>query len=179
LDVTRIENHSLSLHKENFNLNEMIQNTISDFINQIRKTKQQQQQQQLHPQHQGTLKIESLFKEEVFIYADRSRLNQVISNLLDNAIKFTNEDKADGTITIMVEKKDSNYVVVSIKDTGKGIDSEILPRLFTKFVTKSGNGGTGLGLFISKSIIDAHDGKIWAENNSNGRGSAFYFRLPL
>ena len=89
----------------------------------------------------------------------------MISNLLDNAIKFTNEDKVDGNITITVEKKDSNYVLVCIKDTGKGIDSEILPRLFTKFVTKPGTGGTGLGLFISKSIVETHDGKIWVENN--------------
>ncbi len=78
LDITRIENHSLSLHKENFNLNEMIQNTISDFINQIRKTKHQQlpHQQLPHQQHKDTLKIESLFKDDVFIYADKSRLNQ-------------------------------------------------------------------------------------------------------
>jgi two-component system, OmpR family, sensor histidine kinase VicK len=120
-----------------------------------------------------------LFKDDVLIYADRSRLNQVISNLLDNAIKFTNEDKVDGNITITVEKEGGNYVVVSIKDTGKGIDSEILPRLFTKFVTKSGTGGTGLGLFISKSIVDAHDGKIWAENNKNGNGATFSFSIPL
>jgi two-component system, OmpR family, sensor histidine kinase VicK len=176
LDITRIENHSLSLHKENFNLNKMIQNTISEFINQISKTKQQQLH---HQQHKGTLKIESLFKDDVLIYADRSRLNQVISNLLDNAIKFTNEDKVDGNITVTVEKEGGNYVVVSIKDTGKGIDSEILPRLFTKFVTKSGTGGTGLGLFISKSIVDAHDGKIWAENNKDGNGATFSFSIPL
>jgi two-component system, OmpR family, sensor histidine kinase VicK len=176
LDITRIENHSLSLHKENFNLNKMIQNTISEFINQISKTKQQQLH---HQQHKGTLKIESLFKDDVLIYADRSRLNQVISNLLDNAIKFTNEDEVDGNITITVEKEGGNYVVVSIKDTGKGIDSEILPRLFTKFVTKSGTGGTGLGLFISKSIVDAHDGKIWAENNKDGNGATFSFSIPL
>ena len=66
---------------------------------------------------------------------------------------------------------------MSVKDTGSGIDPEILPRLFSKFVTKSDK-GTGLGLFISKSIIDAHGGMIWAENNANGIGSKFTFSIP-
>jgi signal transduction histidine kinase len=101
--------------------------------------------------------------EESIIEADRTRLSQVISNLLDNIIKFTKEE---GTISIEVEKKkDSNnnnnkeVIIVSIIDTGSGIDSDILPRLFEKFVSKLSR-GTGLGLFISKSIIEAHDGKI-------------------
>ena len=74
---------------------------------------------------------------------------------------------------------DTDEVVVSIKDTGRGIDSEILPRLFSKFVTKSDAGGTGLGLFISKSIVEAHGGRIWAENNPDGKGASFSFSLPL
>jgi two-component system, OmpR family, sensor histidine kinase VicK len=101
--------------------------------------------------------------EESIIETDRTRLSQVISNLLDNIIKFTKEE---GTISIEVEKKkDSNnnnnkeVIIVSIIDTGSGIDSDILPRLFEKFVSKLSR-GTGLGLFISKSIIEAHDGKI-------------------
>ena len=69
-------------------------------------------------------------------------------------------------------------VVVSVRDAGKGIDSDILPRLFTKFATKSDQ-GTGLGLYIAKSIIDAHGGIIWAENNKDGKGATFYFTLPL
>ena len=84
--------------------------------------------------------------------ADRNRLTQVISNLLSNAVKFTNE----GSITIKTEKKDGR-VFVYIKDTGTGIDAEIIPRLFSKFATKSYT-GTGLGLFISKNIIEAHGG---------------------
>ena len=82
-------------------------------------------------------------------------------------------------------KKDSNQieeeqVIVSIKDTGTGIIYDMLPRLFTKFATKAGSGGTGLGLFISKSIIEAHGGKIWAQNNTDGeKGATFYFTLPL
>jgi two-component system sensor histidine kinase VicK len=113
----------------------------------------------------------------IFVEADRERLIQVISNLLDNAIKFTN----DGTISIITEQRDSQ-VVVSIKDTGTGIDSEILPRLFSKFVTKSERGGTGLGLFICKSIIEAHGGKIWAKNNNiydGKKGATFTFSLPV
>jgi signal transduction histidine kinase len=121
-------------------------------------------------------------EEEIIIEADRIRLSQVISNLLDNAIKFTKEE--EGTISVVVEKKkDSNtntnkeVVIVSIKDTGSGIDSDIFPRLFEKFVSKSSK-GTGLGLFISKSIIEDHGGKIWAENNSDGKGATFAFSLP-
>jgi signal transduction histidine kinase len=121
-------------------------------------------------------------EEEIIIEADRTRLSQVVSNLLDNAIKFTKEE---GTISIVVEKKkdssnnnNKEVVIVSIKDTGSGIDSDILPRLFTKFVSKSSK-GTGLGLFISKSIIETHGGKIWAENNSDGKGATFAFSLPI
>jgi two-component system sensor histidine kinase VicK len=98
----------------------------------------------------------------------------VISNLLSNAIKFTNE----GTVSVAAVPN-NNEIVVSISDTGRGIDSEILPRLFTKFATKSIT-GTGLGLFISKSIIDAHGGKIWGKNNyPEGKGATFGFSLPL
>ena len=101
--------------------------------------------------------------------------------MLNNAFNFTNE----GSITVIVERKNDNNsnndneVTVSIKDTGTGIDPEILPKLFTKFATKSTIAGTGLGLFISKSIIEMHGGKIWANNNSNGIGSTFYFTLPI
>jgi signal transduction histidine kinase len=118
----------------------------------------------------------------VLIDADRARITQVIFNLLTNAIKFTKK----GTITIKSEKKEQQQqkediqqeVIVSVKDTGEGIHPEILPRLFSKFATRSYH-GTGLGLFISKSIIEAHGGRIWAQNNSDGKGSTFYFSLPL
>ena len=101
----------------------------------------------------------------IYIEADKYKISQVVYNLLNNAIKFTNE----GSITISVKRKDDKVenkkaIVVSVKDTGKGIDSEMLPRLFTRFATKSFS-GTGLGLFVSKHIVEAHDGEIWAENN--------------
>ncbi|MDQ4101764.1 MAG: HAMP domain-containing histidine kinase, partial [Thermoproteota archaeon] len=104
---------------------------------------------------------------------DRVRIFQVLSNLLRNALKFT----TNGNITIRAEQKDG-YAVVNVKDNGTGIDPEIIPRLFTKFTSKSQT-GTGLGLFISKSIIEAHGGKIWAENNKDGRGATFGFSLPI
>ncbi len=101
------------------------------------------------------------------------RINQVISNLLSNAVKFTQQ----GTVYVSAENKDGQ-VVMSVKDTGPGIDSEIMPRLFSKFTSKSQT-GTGLGLFISKSIIEAHGGRIWAENNKDKKGATVAFRLPL
>jgi two-component system sensor histidine kinase VicK len=113
---------------------------------------------------------------DIFVEADKARLAQVISNLLSNAIKFTKE--GGGSISVNTEKED-NHILVSVKDTGSGIDSEILPRLFSKFATKSYQ-GTGLGLFISKGIIEAHGGKVWAKNNADGKkGSTFYFNLPV
>ena len=124
----------------------------------------------------GTIKILYESKNDVFVDADRGRLNQVISNLLSNAIKFTK--KEDAIYINVVEVKKQQQVIVSIKDTGIGIDPQILPRLFTKFATKSQSGGTGLGLFISKSIIEAHGGKIWATNNDDGKGATFAFSLP-
>ena len=166
LDVTRIETQSLQLHKERLNLTEMIQNTIADSKNQVKE-------------YQDTIKLELVSNEDIFIDADRSRLNQVISNLLNNAIKFSDKQ---GTITTTIEKKKkdgSHDVIVSVRDTGVGISQEILPRLFTKFATKSETGGTGLGLFISKSIVEAHGGRIWAENNKDGKGASFSFILPI
>jgi signal transduction histidine kinase len=130
---------------------------------------------------------ESHDNDEIIIAeGDRNRLIQVVSNLLNNAIKFTNE----GNITIIVERKkdnsnNNNEIVVSIKDTGTGIDQQILPKLFTKFATKStAEGGTGLGLFISKTIIEKHGGRIWAMNNAttingDGKGATFAFSLPI
>jgi signal transduction histidine kinase len=163
LDVTRIESKSLKLHKEQFNLNDVIVNTIDDIkINRYFNNKK------------NDIKILYDSDKDIFVKADKERLSQVIFNLLSNAIKFTSGE--GGNISIISEKKD-NQLIISIKDTGSGIDPDILPRLFSKFVTKSFE-GTGLGLFISKSIIEAHGGKIWAGNNSNGKGATFSFILP-
>ncbi|MFL6309053.1 MAG: ATP-binding protein [Nitrososphaera sp.] len=162
LDVTRIENQSLRLQKGRFNISEIILNILEECESQDNKLK-------------PDVKLVFTPKEDFFVEADKGRLMQVISNLINNAIKFTFK----GTITVTTEKREgNNEIIVNIKDTGSGIDSEIMPKLFTKFATKS-ESGTGLGLFVSQSIIEAHGGKIWAENNSNGRGSTFSFSLPL
>ena len=161
LDVTKIESQSLQLQKERFNLNEVIMSVLADYESQIKKI--------------NDVEVSLIGKGVFFVEADKGRLNQVISNLLDNAIKFTQK----GSIVISTQRKDNdNNVIVSIKDTGIGIDHELMPRLFSKFASKSFV-GTGLGLFISKSIIEAHGGRIWAENNIDGKGAAFTFTLPL
>jgi signal transduction histidine kinase len=162
LDMARIEAKSLKLDKEGFDLIEKIQNVINNFSNELSKDKIQ-------------LVFTPSQKEPIFVNADKVRIFEVISNLLSNAAKFT---KGGGSITINAQKQDSQ-AIVSLKDTGPGIPPEIMPRLFSKFVTNS-HGGTGIGLFISKTIIEAHGGKIWAENNTeDGRGAIFAFSLPI
>ena len=112
------------------------------------------------------------------IYLDRERIIQVLTNLLENAVKFTSANGKDNvSITVKTINKLKEEAIVSVKDTGRGIHKDIQPRLFTKFATKS-ESGTGLGLFIAKSIIEAHGGRIWAENNPEG-GATFSFSLPL
>jgi signal transduction histidine kinase len=188
LDVTRIESQSLRLKKEQFSLYEMVSNIVEDYRNQIAKTNTGTSSDN---SYKGITLILMPSKDDLTVEADKNRIAQVISNLLSNAIKFTrqepNEDKELSkdvkNILITVEKNDTqNEVTVSIRDAGIGIDSEILPRLFSKFASKSFE-GTGLGLFISKSIVEAHGGKIWAENNSGNRlessGATFRFSLAL
>ena len=162
LDVTRIENQSLSLRKERLNINGIILNILEEYEGRDDKKK-------------DNVKIVFTPKDDFFVEADKGRVMQVISNLMNNAIKFT----LKGTITVTTKKKEeNNEIIVSIKDTGSGIDPEIMSRLFSKFATKSQT-GTGLGLFVSQNIVEAHGGKIWAENNSDGKGSTFSFSLPL
>jgi signal transduction histidine kinase len=179
LDVTRIQSNTLKLRKERFNLNDVILNVVEDYREQIAKGKVAN----------GNVKVMcELGNNITLVEADRRRMTQVISNLLSNAIKFTKEGTI--TVTTKIERKEEGYgeeVVIAIKDTGTGIDSEVIPRLFTKFATKSYQ-GTGLGLFVSKSIVEAHGGRMWAENNNNKDGSdfnrqrqgaTFYFTLPV
>ena len=163
LDVTRIESQSLKLKIERLNLNDLISTIVQDYKNEIEKT-------------DSKLKFKYMLKQEndILVEGDRNRLNQLFANLLNNAIKFTKK----GTISVSIQKKD-NLVIIAIKDTGQGIDPQIYPRLFSKFATKSQTGGTGLGLFISKSIVQAHGGRIWAANNNDGTGATFAFSLPL
>ncbi|HZI70590.1 MAG TPA: HAMP domain-containing sensor histidine kinase, partial [Nitrososphaeraceae archaeon] len=169
LDVTRIETNSLLLNKEQFDLGAVITNAINDIIaNSISFSGKKKENTRIF--------YEPLKNKNVIVEADKARISQVISNLLNNAVKFTPEE-GGGTISVILDNYDEK-VIVRIKDTGIGISSEIMPRLFTKFATKSEK-GTGLGLFISKSIIETHGGNIWAENNTDGKGATFYFSLLL
>jgi signal transduction histidine kinase len=189
LDVTRIESQTLKLRKERFNVHDLIVDAVEDSRKRIAN---------------GNVKVVyELANNTTIVEADRRRLRQVISNLLDNAIKFTKEGTITVTTTIRRKEIESDNgkgeeergggasaeeVVISVKDTGSGIDPELMPRLFTKFATKSYR-GTGLGLYISKSIIEAHSGRMWARNNNNNefgfdlnrqlRGAIFYFTLPV
>jgi two-component system, OmpR family, sensor histidine kinase VicK len=161
LDVSRIESQNLRLNKEKVNINEKISNAVNDIKNQIRNPD----------------KLQIVFlnlKEPLYVEADKIRLYQVIANLLGNAIKFTKE----GTISIKAQLKDNNEIAIIVKDPGAGIDNDVMPRLFTKFATRS-DVGTGLGLYISKNIIEAHGGRMWAANNPDGKGATFGFSLPL
>jgi two-component system, OmpR family, sensor histidine kinase VicK len=171
LDVSKIESQSLKLNKERFNLNDVITNVIDEIIT----SREFKNEKNGVDDDDDNIKLEYSPKD-IFVEADRVRVTQVISNILSNAIKFT---KGKGSmIFITIEKKQNQEVIVKIKDTGTGIDPEILPRLFSKFATKSYQ-GTGLGLFISKGIIESHGGRIWAENNADERGATFSFSLPV
>jgi signal transduction histidine kinase len=158
LDVTRIESHSFHLNKDHFNLKDVILAQTKDYQKQA-----DDDRIELHYN-----------QKDVIVNADKARITQVIANLLRNAISFT---KGGGLISITADTN-NDQVIISIRDTGSGISPEIYPKLFTKFVTKSEK-GTGLGLFISRSIIEAHGGRIWAENNKDGKGARFSFTLQL
>jgi two-component system sensor histidine kinase VicK len=190
LDASRIENQSLTLNREKINLNDVILLALRDIQTQAMS---------------GDLRLVYEHNDEkdrdIFVEADGEKISRVICNLLSNAVKFTKK----GTITISVaiqnkgdampsttddDKssissisrnaaiKENGEAIVSVKDTGTGIDPHMIPRLFSKFATKSFD-GTGLGLFVSKSMIDAHGGKMWAKNNQDGKGATFAFSLPI
>jgi signal transduction histidine kinase len=156
LDVTRIESNKLVLNKERFDMNEKILNTVRDMKTGLAKG----------------VTINFLPGPPLFVEADMTRIYEVLANLIGNAIKFTKEGAIDITLT-----REGDFAKVVIMDTGKGIDPEIMPKLFTRFVSKS-ESGTGLGLYVSKNVIEAHGGKMWGENNPCGVGARFTFTLP-
>ncbi|MGN6560616.1 MAG: sensor histidine kinase, partial [Candidatus Nitrosocosmicus sp.] len=180
LNVSKIESNLLILNKEYFKINELIQQLIIDYKKHL-KTKN------IEFEFSNNLDI----YDELPIYADKDKIYQVISNLINNSIKFTSDER-EGKITITVKEspKDESdihanktyhnhhVVIITVKDNGVGIDKDILPTLFTKFTSKSFQ-GTGLGLYICKNIVEAHGGKIWAKNNEDGKGTTFYFSLPF
>jgi signal transduction histidine kinase len=171
LEVSKIESNSMGLDKEHFSIAETILDNVNNYKNNT---------------DGKTIKFEHLLEEvneDLTVYGDKDGISQVISNLISNSIKFIPKE---GIISIKAEKKVINsdnegvkeIVVVSVKDTGIGIDKELFPRLFTKFMTKSFQ-GIGLGLFISKSIVEAHGGSMWAENNMDDKGATVSFTLPI
>ena len=185
LDMSRIDNNTLVLNKEQFNLTEAISDIDKNLQNQI-----------IHDNKNVNIIYDGIDmkkadegkdEKDIVIEGDKGRITQVISNILDNAMKSTQE----GIIRIDVERKNiiinknehirncSEEIIINISDTGKGIDAQTFPNLFSKFFSTSGTGGTGLGLFICKAIVEAHGGNIWAKNNKNGKGSTFSFSLPL
>ena len=161
LDVARIDSNSLTLRKQQVDLKQKISTVVEECKGFI------EQGQALE------LRFEENNSEGIVVHADKSRLFEVFSNLIRNAIKFTDA----GTITIAARQKDG-YAEISVSDTGSGIDPAIFPKLFEKFTTKAEK-GTGLGLYITKSIVEAHGGQIWAENNPNGIGATFTFTIPV
>lgn len=171
LQAARIESGALRLGKEKFDLNKLINDVVAD-VGKSLPDSRRDIQIVYEPGSQ---------REELIVEADQTKLYEVLTNLVQNAVKFTTE----GEIVINTEKKDGGSgrsIVVKIRDTGSGIAQDILPRLFQKFVSTSSShtlGGTGLGLYISRSIIEAHGGKIWAENNADGKGATFYFSISL
>ena len=187
LDTTRIESQTLKLNKEQFDLNDVIPYIVEDFRNDI----EEEQHGNIELIYEANKYNNNNHYHHLLVDADKARITQVMSNLLSNAIKHTKKTGGVISVTVAVQiqqpiknNDDNEVIVVSIKDTGEGIDADIIPVLFTKFTTKSQH-GTGLGLYISKSIIEAHGGKIWAENNNdkpyNGekKGATFSFTLPL
>ena len=166
LDATRIESNNLNLNiGKNVDIIRLVTGCIEDVKRKVLD---------------GNIEFLANFPEEgVEADVDSYRILQVLTNLLDNAIKFTPK----GTVFMIIRKINSGsigHVEVIISDNGKGIDPEVVPGLFQKFASKTDNGsGTGLGLYISKAIIEAHGGKIWAENNADGKGATFCFSIPL
>ena len=169
LDVAKIESGGLSLNKEIFNINNLVSNIIDDYRSLL-----------INDNYKVKLYYMP-FQEPVLVNADKERISEVVSNLLSNAIKFTKE----GEIFVSVERIENilnkeTFALVTVRDTGEGVDNDILPNLFSKFVTKSFE-GLGLGLYISKNIVESHGGKIWVINNNNhgNSGAIFYFKLPI
>jgi signal transduction histidine kinase len=223
LDITKIESKTFRIYKKSLNLNSVIANIVKDYVRRIEQSKTEDITRLISSVNDGSssdndndnnntngkrigprLVFESKVKEQediFFVEADEERLAQVICNIVDNALKFTD---ADGNVIVTVgkqqklqlqpqpqqlgehieqrqpdqEQTNQQYAIITIKDTGTGIHPEIFPRLFSKFATKS-HRGTGLGLYISKNIIEAHGGKLYATNNNDGKGATFTIVLPL
>ncbi|MBA2268748.1 MAG: HAMP domain-containing histidine kinase, partial [Nitrosopumilus sp.] len=172
LDVSRIDSHVLNLVVSRFDFVDLIKNAVQDFT--IKAEKKEENVSIVCNFHNETRSTD-VIDQPILVEGDTARISQVVSNLLNNAGKFTKDGKIIVTVS---RKKNPEEVIVSISDKGEGIHSEVMTHLFQKFVSKS-DSGTGLGLYISKNIVEAHGGKIWASNNQNGIGSTFSFSIPV
>ncbi|MGI0051551.1 MAG: CHASE3 domain-containing protein [Nitrososphaeraceae archaeon] len=170
LDIAKIESDNLKLSKEKFDICQLVKELTYEFDSRIKREKENEFFISLEKNNQTD------HSGKILVYADRYRIQQVISNLLNNAHKFTE----NGKIIVKIKKteNDNKQVKISVHDEGKGIDKEILSRLYEKFATKSRT-GTGLGLYISKNIVESHRGTIRGYNNKYGKGATFEFTLPL
>jgi signal transduction histidine kinase len=194
LDIARIESSTFRLNKKSLNLNSTLSDIVKDYVKRQKQRKARDSTGLISningvnddkSKNGKAIETKVVFQskvnegEDILVEADEERLTQVIDNILDNAYKFTD---SYGSITVTLEKKQEEHgqqhAIINIKDTGKGIDPEISPRLFSKFATKSYK-GTGLGLYISKNIVEAHGGKLYAINNPDGKGATFTITLPL
>jgi len=172
LDVSRIDSHILNLNASRFDFVELIKNTIQDFTTNSEK---KEENVSIECNFLNETKSKEVLDQSIFVEGDKARISQVLLNLLNNARKFTEEGKITVTVSM---KKNTKEVIVSVSDKGKGINPEVLNHLFEKFISRS-DSGTGLGLYISKNIVEAHGGKILASNNQNGIGSTFSFSIPV
>jgi len=168
LDMAKIESGRMNLHPETFNIHALL-----DEVTSITST--------LASEKNTVLFITEDSERDVEIYADDTRIRQVMINLVNNAIKFT----TNGKIALQVSRLDSARILVSVKDTGLGIPPDHLEAIFEEFsqVDTSSTrkvGGTGLGLPISRRLIEMHGGRLWAESTGiEGEGSTFFVELPL
>jgi signal transduction histidine kinase len=171
LEGAKIENQTLQLDYGQFNLKDILTDIIDDYNNLLTIKESKDVKLRYEP-------------KDILIVADKVRVGRVISNLLNNAIKFTS--RGEITISVIELKHNNNNdddddgngeIQVNIKDTGTGLSPAILPKLFSKFVSTD-SGGTGLGLFVSRNIVEAHGGKIQAQNNDDGIGAMFSFTIP-
>jgi two-component system, OmpR family, sensor histidine kinase VicK len=185
LDVTRIDSGRLQLSMEKIDLHELVKGVVSDFQAVIKSKFDENENSSkavicLKEEYPDDRAADPKLEHPIVVLADANRIVQVIANLLSNAVKFsTQRDRALITVTRGIRVIDGKpMAIVSVSDQGQGIKPEILSRLFQKFISGSEK-GTGLGLYISKNIIKAHGGEIWAESNKSGIGASFVFTLPL
>jgi two-component system sensor histidine kinase VicK len=185
LDITRIESGHLQLSMKEIDLDKLVESVVSDFQVVIENEFDENEKASkavifLKDEYPDERAVVNSNREHTIVMADANRIVQVVTNLLSNALKFSTQgDRALITVTRGMRVIDGRTMaIVSVSDQGQGINPEIMSRLFQKFISGSEK-GTGLGLYISKNIIKAHGGEIWAERNKSGTGTTFVFTLPL